>query len=107
MPEEFLSGITPAGNVCFLAQVAKFSAVCGNNSSQYSMHLRSHLLPRQSINSSLDNRAHLMANAGQASDLEGIHREMHGIAKLLINLAVLTNRAIRIRRIVVVLVRDM
>ena len=46
------------------------------------MHLRSRLLSRTSTSSPLDNRARLMANTSQASDLEGIiHREMHGIAE--------------------------
>ncbi|GFS34947.1 hypothetical protein Acr_00g0036930 [Actinidia rufa] len=35
---------------------------------------------RPSTSNPLDNRAYLMANISQASDLEGIHREMHGIA---------------------------
>ncbi|GFZ01116.1 hypothetical protein Acr_14g0007510 [Actinidia rufa] len=37
------------------------------------MHLRSRLLPRPSVSSPLDN--------SQALDLEGLHREMHGIAE--------------------------
>ncbi|GFZ06644.1 hypothetical protein Acr_18g0008140 [Actinidia rufa] len=71
-----LSCHTPAGNVYFLAQ---FGAVCQNDCSHYSLHLRSCLLPRHSTSSPLDNRAHPMANTGQAPNLEGIHREMHGI----------------------------
>ena len=45
------------------------------------MHLSSHLLPRQSIISPLNNRARPMANAGQAPHLEGIHLKMHGIVE--------------------------
>ena len=45
------------------------------------MHLYSRLLPKQSTSKPLDNKAHPMENAGQAPDLEGIHREMHGIAE--------------------------
>ncbi|GFY97637.1 hypothetical protein Acr_12g0001780 [Actinidia rufa] len=56
-----LSGLTPDDNNCLLV------AVCGSASSQYYMHLRSLILPRQ--------------NSNQAPDLEGIHREMHGIAE--------------------------
>ncbi|GFY96422.1 hypothetical protein Acr_11g0007280 [Actinidia rufa] len=41
----------------------------------------SRLLPRQSTRSPLDNRAHLIANASQAPNLEVIHREMHGISE--------------------------
>ncbi|GFZ20946.1 hypothetical protein Acr_29g0001080 [Actinidia rufa] len=35
----------------------------------------------RSTSSPLDNRAHLMANTSQAPNLEGIRREMHGIAE--------------------------
>ena len=45
------------------------------------MHLRSHLLSIPSTSSPIDNRAHPLANTSQASDLEGIHREMHGIVE--------------------------
>ncbi|GFS41571.1 hypothetical protein Acr_00g0075160 [Actinidia rufa] len=45
------------------------------------MHLRNRCLHRPSVSSPLDNRAHLMANTSQAPDLEGLHREIHGIAK--------------------------
>ena len=45
------------------------------------MYLCSHLLPRQSTSSPLDNRVRPMANTGQALDLKGIHCDMHGIAK--------------------------
>ncbi|GFY84520.1 hypothetical protein Acr_03g0012940 [Actinidia rufa] len=76
-----LSGITPSCDVCSLVQIDEFGAVCGNDCSRYSIHLRSRLLPRKSTSSPLDNRAHPKANAGQASDLEGIHCEMHGIAE--------------------------
>ena len=50
-------------------------------SSQYSIHLRSCLLPRQSASSPLDNRVPPMANFNQATDLKGIHYEMHDIAE--------------------------
>ncbi|GFS37978.1 hypothetical protein Acr_00g0055000 [Actinidia rufa] len=45
------------------------------------MHLRSRYLPRPSANSPPDNRAHPMANPGQIPDLEGLHREIHGMAE--------------------------
>ncbi|GFZ03500.1 hypothetical protein Acr_16g0001240 [Actinidia rufa] len=45
------------------------------------MHLCSCLLSRPSASSPLENKAHPMANTSQAPDLEGIHREMHGITK--------------------------
>ncbi|GFY96614.1 hypothetical protein Acr_11g0009200 [Actinidia rufa] len=45
------------------------------------MHLCSRLLPRPSASSPLDNRTHLMANIGQALDLEALHHEIHGMAK--------------------------
>ena len=45
------------------------------------MHQYSCLLSRLITNNPIDNRAHLMANTSQALDLEGIHREMHGIAE--------------------------
>ncbi|GFS31377.1 autoinhibited Ca(2+)-ATPase, isoform 4 [Actinidia rufa] len=80
----------------------RFGAVYGNNCSQYSMHLRSRLLPRQSTNNPLDNRTLPMESTGQALNLEGIHREMHGIAEQIrimneINarLAPMTRRIIR------------
>ncbi|GFZ06564.1 hypothetical protein Acr_18g0007340 [Actinidia rufa] len=64
----------------FLPQ--QFGIVCENDSSQLSMHLRSHLLSRPSTNNPLDNIAHPMANTSQAPDLEGIiHHEMHGIVE--------------------------
>ncbi|GFZ12712.1 hypothetical protein Acr_23g0010970 [Actinidia rufa] len=58
-----------------------FGAIYGNDSSQYSMHLHSCLLPRQSTSSPLDNRTRPMANTSQASDLDGIHHDMHGIVE--------------------------
>ena len=58
-----------------------FGAFCENKSSQYFMHLRSRLLPRQSESSPLDNRVPPMADSSQALDLEGIHHEMHGNAE--------------------------
>ncbi|GFY95388.1 root hair defective 3 GTP-binding protein [Actinidia rufa] len=67
---EVCSGLTSADN---------FGAIYGNDSSQYSIHLRSCLLSRQSTNNSLDNKARPMANTNQAPDLESIHCEMHGI----------------------------
>ncbi|GFS41652.1 hypothetical protein Acr_00g0075570 [Actinidia rufa] len=45
------------------------------------MHLRSRYLPRPSASSPPDNRAHPMANPGQIPDLEGLHREIHGMAE--------------------------
>ncbi|GFY87298.1 hypothetical protein Acr_05g0009370 [Actinidia rufa] len=76
MLEGLLSGLTPFDDVCSLAQNG---AVCGNDNSQYYMPLRSRLLCRQSTNNPFDNRTHPMANASQALDLKGIHREMHRI----------------------------
>ncbi|GFZ11313.1 hypothetical protein Acr_22g0007110 [Actinidia rufa] len=63
----------------FLPQ--QFGAVCGNDSSQSSMHLRSSNLPRPSASSPFGNRSHPMANPGQAPDLEGLHREIHDMAE--------------------------
>ncbi|GFS33858.1 hypothetical protein Acr_00g0030910 [Actinidia rufa] len=63
----------------FLPQ--QFGAVCGNDSSYYSMHLRSRYLPRPSASSALDNRAPPMANTSQVLDLEGLHHEIHGMAE--------------------------
>ncbi|GFZ02291.1 hypothetical protein Acr_15g0008990 [Actinidia rufa] len=45
------------------------------------MHLRSRYLPRPSASSPPDNRAPPMANTNQAPDLEGLHREIHGMAE--------------------------
>ncbi|GFS33871.1 hypothetical protein Acr_00g0031010 [Actinidia rufa] len=45
------------------------------------MHLCSRCLPRPSASSPLDNRACPMANTSQAPDLEGLHREIHGMAE--------------------------
>ncbi|GFS31414.1 hypothetical protein Acr_00g0017170 [Actinidia rufa] len=45
------------------------------------MHLRSCRLPRPSASIPLDNRAHPMANTSQVPDLEGLHREIHGMAE--------------------------
>ncbi|GFS37212.1 hypothetical protein Acr_00g0050680 [Actinidia rufa] len=59
----------------------QFGAVCGNDSSQSSMHLRSRNLPRPSVSSPPGNRSHPMANPGQAPDLEGLHREIHDMAE--------------------------
>ncbi|GFS31397.1 hypothetical protein Acr_00g0017070 [Actinidia rufa] len=63
----------------FLPQ--QFGAVCGNDSSRSSMHLRSRNLPRPSASSPPGNRSHPMANPGQAPDLEGLHREIHDMAE--------------------------
>ncbi|GFZ06625.1 hypothetical protein Acr_18g0007950 [Actinidia rufa] len=41
----------------------------------------SRYLPRPSASSPPDNRAHPMANPGQIPDLEGLHREIHGMAE--------------------------
>ncbi|GFY92557.1 hypothetical protein Acr_08g0009530 [Actinidia rufa] len=59
----------------------QFGAVCGNDSSPSSMHLRSRYPHRPSASSPPDNRAHPMANPGQIPDLEGLHCEIHGIAE--------------------------
>ncbi|GFS33585.1 hypothetical protein Acr_00g0029440 [Actinidia rufa] len=64
-----LSGLTPADYICSLAQVVQVIAEF------------SHLLSRPSTSSPLDNQARLMASNNQALDLEGLHREMHGIAE--------------------------
>ncbi|GFS35813.1 hypothetical protein Acr_00g0042250 [Actinidia rufa] len=45
------------------------------------MHLRSRYLPRPSANSPPNNRAPPMANTSQAPNLEGLHREIHGMAE--------------------------
>ena len=63
----------------FLPQ--KFGTVCGNDSSQLSMHLHSRLIPRSSASNPLDNKAHTMAGNNQVLDLESLCREMHGIAE--------------------------
>ena len=63
----------------FLSQ--QFGAVCGNDSSQTSTHLRSRCWPKPSSSSPLDNRARPMANTSQAPDLEGLHREIHGMSR--------------------------
>ncbi|GFZ20866.1 hypothetical protein Acr_29g0000280 [Actinidia rufa] len=71
------------------------------------MYLRSRLLPRQSTSNPLDNRAHRTTNVGQAPYLDGIHREMHGITEQIRIMNEINSRlATRIRRIVIVLVRD-
>ncbi|GFZ21689.1 hypothetical protein Acr_29g0008510 [Actinidia rufa] len=59
----------------------QFGAVCGNDSSYYSMHLRNRYLPKPSASSPLDNRAPPMANTSQVPDLEGLHHEIHGMAE--------------------------
>ncbi|GFS38239.1 hypothetical protein Acr_00g0056410 [Actinidia rufa] len=45
------------------------------------MTIHSHLLPRPSTSSPVDNRAHTMVNNNQAPDLKGFPREMHGITE--------------------------
>ncbi|GFS31411.1 hypothetical protein Acr_00g0017140 [Actinidia rufa] len=45
------------------------------------MHLRSRRLPRSSASIPLGNRAHPMVNTSQVPDLEGLHREIHGMAE--------------------------
>ncbi|GFZ05834.1 hypothetical protein Acr_18g0000040 [Actinidia rufa] len=45
------------------------------------MRLCNRLLPRPSTSSPVDNRAHAMVGHNQAPDLEGLHREMYGIAE--------------------------
>ncbi|GFZ15777.1 hypothetical protein Acr_25g0001860 [Actinidia rufa] len=70
MPEGFLSGLPQS-----------FGTVYGNDHSLNSMYMRSLLLPRQSTNSSLDNRVPPMAGASQVPDLKGIHRERHNVAE--------------------------
>ncbi|GFZ05550.1 hypothetical protein Acr_17g0011220 [Actinidia rufa] len=59
----------------------EFGAVYGNDSSRSSMHLRSCYLPRPSASGPTGNRAYPMANTNQAPDLEGLHREIHGMAE--------------------------
>ncbi|GFZ07006.1 hypothetical protein Acr_18g0011760 [Actinidia rufa] len=73
------SNLTVGCSPRFLPQ--QFSAICGNDSSRFSMHLRSRYLPRPSASSPLDNKAPPMANTIQAPDLEGLHREIHGMAE--------------------------
>ncbi|GFS31666.1 hypothetical protein Acr_00g0018540 [Actinidia rufa] len=63
----------------FLPQ--QFGAVCGNDNSQSSMHLRSRNLPRPSASRPPSNRSHPMANLGQVPNLEGLHREIHDMAE--------------------------
>ncbi|GFZ09934.1 hypothetical protein Acr_21g0005330 [Actinidia rufa] len=63
----------------FLPQ--QFGAVCGNDSSRSSMHLRSRNLPRPSASSPPGNRSHPMANPSQVPDLEGLHRDIHDMAE--------------------------
>ncbi|GFS42455.1 hypothetical protein Acr_00g0079950 [Actinidia rufa] len=67
--------------ILFRWQSFQFGAVCGNDSSRSSMHLRSRHLPRPSASSPPNNRAHPMANPGQIPDLEGLHHEIHGMAE--------------------------
>ncbi|GFZ03486.1 hypothetical protein Acr_16g0001100 [Actinidia rufa] len=68
--------------VCSLSFTPQqFGTVCGNDSSQLSMHLRSRLLPRPNASSPLDNRAHPMANTSKVPDLEGLYCEIHGMAE--------------------------
>ncbi|GFS42540.1 hypothetical protein Acr_00g0080400 [Actinidia rufa] len=45
------------------------------------MHLRSRNLPRPSASSPPGNGSHPMANPAQASDLEGLHHEIHDMAE--------------------------
>ena len=45
------------------------------------MHLRIRLLSKPSTGNPFDNRDHSMANISQALNLEGLHREMHGITE--------------------------
>ncbi|GFZ10533.1 hypothetical protein Acr_21g0011320 [Actinidia rufa] len=106
-PRPWASGLAPALYFCSSVQVAlqasaaqyrgdkasliigcsprflpqQFGAVCGNDSSRSSMHLRSRNLPRPSASSPPGNRSHPMANPGQAPDLEGLHREIHDMAE--------------------------
>ncbi|GFS33282.1 hypothetical protein Acr_00g0027620 [Actinidia rufa] len=74
----YLISIWPMGEIFTTTQ---FGAVCGNDSSQPSVHLRSRLLPRPSASSPLDNKARPIANISQAPNLEGLHHEIHGMAK--------------------------
>ncbi|GFY99208.1 hypothetical protein Acr_13g0006090 [Actinidia rufa] len=53
----------------------------GNDSSRPSKHLHNRCLPRPNASSPLDNRTRPMANTSQAPDLEGLHREIHGMAE--------------------------
>ncbi|GFY95600.1 hypothetical protein Acr_10g0009850 [Actinidia rufa] len=45
------------------------------------MHLRNCYLPRPSVSNPPSNKARPMANTIQAPDLEGLHREIHGMAE--------------------------
>ncbi|GFZ20875.1 hypothetical protein Acr_29g0000370 [Actinidia rufa] len=63
----------------FLPQ--QFGAICGNDSSQSSMHLHSHNLPKPSASSPPGNRSHPIGNPGQVPNLEGLHRGIHDMAK--------------------------
>ena len=63
----------------FLPQ--QFDAIYGSDNFLYLMHLRSRLVFRPSTNNPLDNRAHSMANTGQAPYLEGLHYKMHWIVE--------------------------
>ncbi|GFY92796.1 hypothetical protein Acr_08g0011920 [Actinidia rufa] len=45
------------------------------------MHLRNLLLPRPSVSSPLDDKAHPIANTSQALDLEGLHRGIHDMVE--------------------------
>ena len=51
------------------------------DSYQFFMHLRNCLIPKPSVNSPLDYKAHPMANTSQVLDLEGLHREIHSMAE--------------------------
>ncbi|GFZ16171.1 hypothetical protein Acr_25g0005800 [Actinidia rufa] len=74
-----LSGLAPVVYFRSFVQVARI--VPRNDSSQSSIFLRSRCLPRPSASSHLDNRARPMANISQASNLEGLHHEIHGMAE--------------------------
>ncbi|GFY99379.1 hypothetical protein Acr_13g0007800 [Actinidia rufa] len=80
-PSEYSSNWSELKYCLLLALGRVWRAVCGNDSSQSSMHLRSRNLPKPSASSPPGNRSHPMATPGQAPNLEGLHREIHDMAE--------------------------
>ncbi|GFS41719.1 hypothetical protein Acr_00g0076020 [Actinidia rufa] len=80
-PSEYSYELVQSQSTVSSSPLGEFGAVCGNDSSQSSMHLHSRNLPRPSASSPPSNRSHPMANPGQAPDLEGLHREIHDMAE--------------------------